>query len=43
MNAELPTSKRIVPILHWIGKQMVDEVPPEIALANSIATRPSAR
>jgi len=32
MKAELRTSKGVVPILHWIGKQIMDQVPPEIAL-----------
>lgn len=33
MNAELPyASKGFFAILQWIGKQIVDDVPPEIAL-----------
>jgi hypothetical protein len=32
MNTELAISKGLSPILHWMGKQIVDEVPSEIAL-----------
>lgn len=33
MNTELPyASEGLSPILHWLKKQIVDEVPPEIAV-----------
>lgn len=33
MNTALPhVSKIFFTVLHWIGKQIVDDVPPEIAL-----------
>jgi hypothetical protein len=33
MNTEISfTKKEFFAILHWMGKQIVDEVPPEIAV-----------